>query len=351
MDDDSNKKDDVQPNVTVSIIIVNYNNSEDTNECLSSIAEVPFDDYEIIVIDNNSEEEVSKLINPVPNTRLFRTTKNVGFAQGCNIGAKQASGEYLFFLNNDALVTEGLFPALICHIRRNQNTAAVVPHVLFNHNRTEIDTGLSTLDNLGFGWHPNHLADVESDAVPTDPCEIPWGSGCALLVDRAAFEEIGGFDGQFFMYKEDLELGLRLRKAGYTIYLIPQAIVYHKFSRSVKDELDLDRSPFQTFHEQRNRAKLLTKHYPARILLSSLPAIVGSFIYWDFFLAREKSLSEGLQALIEQICYARRGITERSDVKNDEWTDWITVLSIFDYLMLAINRKSFYTGEFELNQS
>lgn len=332
----------------VSIIILNYNGSEYTNPCLRSLEEISYDDYEVIVVDNGSDQEdPEEAIDPIPEMQLYETGENLGFSKGCNYGAERASGRFLLFLNNDTTVTESLFDRLLVPLR-DGSAAAAVPQVRFDHNREVIDKGYGMYDALGFGWHPNHLKRADAETVPDESIETPWGSGCAFAVTRDAFDEVGGFDPDYFLYTDDLDLSIRLRKAGYSIKYVPDAVLYHKYSRGVKDELDLDRSSFQVFHEQRNRAKFLLKLFPAVTLIRNLPHILASFIYWNLFIARKESISRVVDGIRDQVRFALKGLSERNTQNAGRWTKYMKQHTIFDYARLAMNREEYYEGEFEI---
>ena len=336
---------------SVSVIVLNYNGANETNECLRSIEQQNFEDYEVVLVDNGSEPESFDALQPRTRTRIYRLKENVGFARGCNFGARKATGDYLFFLNHDATVQPDTIPTLLSVITASPDTAAVVPRVYFEHEKQLIDKGLGVFDNLGFGWHPFHLARADEEHVDEAERETVWGSGCAFLVDATVFEELGRFDPDFFMYTEDLDFCLRLRKVGYAVQLAPSATVYHKYSRGVKDELELDRTPFQVFHEQRNRAKLLTKHYPLGPLLRYSPHIFLSFLYWNVHIARRTSLREGVEALSSQIQYAAKGAKERVPFHVAQWKNLVKTHGIRDFITIGLNRKSLYEGEIEVTET
>lgn len=333
-----------------SIIILNYNNSEDTNECISSISETSYDDYEIIIVDNGSKGDPESEIQTGSKIELFTLTENRGFAGGCNFASRKSNGEYLLFLNNDTLVTENAIPQLISILQESEKAAAAVPQVRFHHDRNLIDKGIGIYDNLGFGWHPNHLTASNDSDIPRGVCETPWGSGCVFLIKKELFRSIGEFDQDFFMYTEDLDLSIRLRKENYNIKYNPDSVVYHKYSRGVKDDLDLDRTPYQAFHEQRNRAKLLTKHYPARILARYSIHIILSFLFWSLYIGNNQSMRKGMKALYQQGKFGYKGIRERDVDHEQRWTKYLVTHSLYDLIKIGLNREDFYEGEFELEE-
>jgi len=335
----------------VSIILLNYNGHEDTNTCLDSIRELQFDEYEVIVVDNGSEGDPKENITTIPNMELHCLEKNVGFSNGCNYAASHANGKYLLFLNNDAEINTSAIEKLVGKIESDPETAAVVPQVRFDHDRSLIDKGYGLYDNLGFSWFPNHVKSAEAKSVPQDSCSTPWGCGCALLVQRSIFEELDGFDEDFFMYTDDLELSIRLRKAGYDIKYVPSAVVYHKYARGVRDGLNLDRNPFQLHHVHRNRAKVLTKHYPLTVLVRSIHLIVASFLYWGAIIAAKGEPRRSLRYLADVFRFARMGLSERDTGNSERWTQFMRYQSLRNYLQLALNRKKFYEGDVEVPET
>lgn len=327
---------------TVSVVVVNYNTAELTKQCVDSIENSEYPVSEVIVVDNASEDdERERLEELLSDATIHYLQENRGFAGGCNYGAEVATGNYLFFLTSDAVMVSGTIRELVEDIR-SPEVGAVVPQVRLEHDRDLIDKGLGALDDLGFGWHPNHLRPVDSEEVPTETCETLWGSGCAMLVDSAVFSSIGGFDDDFFMYMEDLELCLRLREQGLNILYEPESVVLHRFSRSVKEELDYGKNSFQIYHQNMNRAKVLTKHFPLELLARRLPIIILSFVYWNTVLARRGGLSQSVQASVGEVKYAVQGLKEREEERDMEWTDEIQRQKFSEYLRIGLNKSEFY---------
>ncbi|KPN32325.1 glycosyltransferase AglI [Halolamina pelagica] len=327
---------------TVSAVIINYNTAELTKRCVDSLEESAYPITEILVVDNASDEaDQDKLTASLSHTDLHFLSENRGFAGGCNYGVRKATGDYIFFLNSDAVIISDTVTKLVEDLKLS-SVGAVVPQVRLEHDHDLIDKGIGALDELGFGWHPHHLRPVGAEEVPDETCETLWGSGCAMLVDCAVFDELGGFDEDFFMYVEDLEFCLRLQEDGWTVLYEPDSVVFHGFSQSVKQKVDYGKNSFQIYHQNINRAKMLTKHFPLTLLAKGLPILILSFLYWNLILAWRDGIVQATRAFSCELQYAVRGLREREAGRNMEWTTEIQSKSFAEYVGIGLDKEDFY---------
>lgn len=215
----------------VSIVIPCLEQGMYTLECLASISDsanktVP---YELIIVDNNSEDMSYKEIQNIPGVKYIRLLENKGFGEACNIGAKEAQGTYIMFLNNDAQIASDTINALVSSYEEDkENTGIIGPKVLsFDGTLQEAGCCLHSDGSgefVGFGYHPeeprfNYKREVE------------YVSGVALFMSKENFVEIGGFDSRYSpAYCEDADLCLKIRKYGKKIYYEPRATIAHHLS-------------------------------------------------------------------------------------------------------------------------
>jgi GT2 family glycosyltransferase len=209
----------------VSIIVVTYNRAEYTYECLESLlahAEVP---AELLVVDNGSTDETVELLSRLRNATVLVNDTNVGFGRACNQAAARAAGEHLLFLNNDAALAPGCLSALHETLKADPRCGAVGGRLVWPNGRLQEAGGIvwddGTAEAYGRGSSP--FAPEFSYVREVDFC-----SGALLLVRRALFEELGGFDERFApAYYEDVDLCLGIRRLGHRVLYQPGATVRH----------------------------------------------------------------------------------------------------------------------------
>ncbi|MDD5625873.1 MAG: glycosyltransferase family 2 protein [Patescibacteria group bacterium] len=214
--------------MNISIIIVNYNAQDWLEDCLRSILKYSADiKLEIIVIDNNSTDESKKFIREKFSTiKLIESDKNSGFGQANNQAAEIATGDILFFLNPDTLIQENIFQKIINAFEQDSKIGIVAPQLVLPDNSLQPwaygkEEGIMGIIKNKFknNLSAHQLANLSA--------EFDWVSGAALAIRRDIFEKINGFDEKFFMYFEDKDLCLRVKKLDYKIAVLPDAKIIH----------------------------------------------------------------------------------------------------------------------------
>ncbi len=227
----------------ISILVVNYNGERTIQQCIESLKNqnFPKDQYEIIVIDNNSTD---KSYNLVPrDIKLIKSNTNLGFAKANNLVLKVAKGEYIALLNNDAIADKNWLKELHKEIQK-ENIGAVCNRVNYGNTNLPWFSGAKI--------YPINL--VKHNYLKNKRGYSDYPCGCSMLIKREVIEKLGYlFDEKFFMYGEDNDLGLRLKKAGYKTLYIPTPITEHLIpvDRLSKNEV------YSTF---KNRTYLMYKH-------------------------------------------------------------------------------------------
>ena len=212
---------------TVSIIILNYNGLEHAEHCLTSLAgmDFPSSQREIIMVDNASTDGSAELIaRQYPHVRLIRSAINLGFSQGANLGASAATGKYLAFLNNDMRVSPTWLSELV-KTALADGQCAVIGSAILNWEGIAHDFVGRPDDAFCLASAPHPLPTY---AMPDGVRHFLFVSAGAALVRADAFRECGGFDPDYFMYHEDVDLCWRLWLRGYKCALTPQSITYHR---------------------------------------------------------------------------------------------------------------------------
>ncbi len=242
--------------IKISIITINYNGLADTCALIDTI---PFNDetLEVIVVDNASKEDEATIIEQCyPQVKVIRSKDNLGFAGGNNLGIKAARGQYLFFINNDTVLDVkgqkseviGFFQPLIDRLKSSPKIGMVCPKIRFTWGNHPIQfagyTPLSRITmrnrSIGFGEADNGQYNTAHTT--------PYAHGAAMMVKREAIEKAGVMPECYFLYYEELDWSMMIRRAGYEIWYEPAYTIYHKESQATGQN-----SPLRTYYITRNR--------------------------------------------------------------------------------------------------
>jgi len=216
-----------------SIIIPVYNNWEYTRQCLLSLeAEDYRQQAEVIVVDNASTDATAtRLKSEFPWVEVIRNEQNLGFAKACNRGAERARGKYLVFLNNDTKVQKGWLEALIAACEGEAGAGIVGSKLLYPDGRLQHAGVEIAYPGGAFPIHPGHLRYGQPDA-PDARREVEAVTGAAMLLPRAVFYELGGFEEVYQNGYEDVDLCLKARAGGYRILYEPASRAIHYESKT-----------------------------------------------------------------------------------------------------------------------
>lgn len=256
----------------VSVITVNFNHNNVTDALLDSIsAKNRYKDIEVVVVDNGSS------VNPVPQWQVkypwvtfIRSEKNLGFAGGNNLGITKATGDYLFFINNDTEVTDQLVEQLVATLDNNPDVGMVSPKIRY-YDQPEIlqYAGFSRMDY--YTARTVCIGQGEKDEGQYDKLtgETGFIHGAAMMVRRAAIDKAGLMHENYFLYYEEMDWCERVRKAGYKIWVNMQAVIYHKESVSVGPT-----SALKEFFMNRNRILFIRRNcdFSTRV------------VFWPYFI-------------------------------------------------------------------
>jgi len=206
-------------NLKISVIIITFNSSEYILNCLKSVKKSTYPNYEIIVVDNGSKDRTIELIqNNFSEIKLILNNKNFGFAEGNNIGVKQAQGDIIFLLNDDTVIDPNLISILVKELISSDKTGIIGPKIYYMNPKDKVWFGGGKIEWFkGKGKHLNLNTKQEVDYI----------TGCALMIKKKVIDKISLFDKNFFAYYEDADLCQRTIKAGYKIIYIPFGGVWH----------------------------------------------------------------------------------------------------------------------------
>ena len=229
----------------VSVIIVTWNGRQYLEACLESVAAQQGVDTETIVVDNASTDGTAVLVRDrFPWVRLVALDENRGFAGGNNAGARVAQGRHLAFLNNDTVAHPGWLQALRKGIDVESGFVLATSRIVYMHDPDIIDSAGDGFLRWGGAFKRHHGAAAQ---VASESAEVFGICGAACLVLKTVFDELGGFDEDFFASHEDVDLSYRARLRGYRCRYVADAIVRHHGSATIGNI-----SRFAVLYGQRN---------------------------------------------------------------------------------------------------
>jgi hypothetical protein len=261
---------------TVDIIIPHYRRRDMLERSLDSLAETSYPSMGIIVVDNGGTEAgLVFLVKRYRNARLLRLPENRGYAGGCNAGLQNSSADYVVFMNDDTKHDPMWLEALVRTALEDDQLGALQPKILslkpYGKGQKFFDYAGAAggmIDRFGYPWCLGRtFSTVERDRGQYD-CgqDIFWASGVAMFVKRAVVEELGGFDEDFFMHMEEIDLSWRMTLAGYRVRSVPSSVVLHEGGASLQGG-----SPEKIYFNHRNNVTMLLKNRSAVGLLWVIP--------------------------------------------------------------------------------
>jgi GT2 family glycosyltransferase len=242
----------------VSVITVNFNQPKVTEELLQSIP-ATYADLEVIVIDNGSEtNHVTTWRSKYPKIIFIRSEINLGFAGGNNLGIKAATGDYLFFVNNDTEFTPMLIEKLSGVLALKAEIGLISPKIKYFHNKNLIQYAGYTEMNFYTGRNSCiGLKETDNGQYDNLNCMTAYCHGAAMMVRRSAIEQAGPMSETFFLYYEELDWCEHIKKAGYIAWINTDAVIYHKESVSVGKK-----SRLKAYFMNRNRILFIRRNAP-----------------------------------------------------------------------------------------
>lgn len=244
----------------IAVVILTWNNVDYTLTCLRSLA-MQRTPHTVYVVDNGSTDTtVADVAAQFPSVHVIANPTNLGFAAGNNVGLVAAfadGADAALVLNNDTTLDPDALTHLVATAKAHPEAGFLSPVILFAQPPHRVWFAGARVNRwTGRSRHTQYNAPSAS-VIPTVR-EIERATGCAMLVTRACYRQIGGFDTALFMYAEDTEYSLRARAHGFTILLVPQSVVYHHVSVSVGG----GRSPNIIYYSTRNGIVVMDRHCP-----------------------------------------------------------------------------------------
>jgi len=300
----------------VSVIIVNYNGINILARCLEALQRQNFGDFEIIVVDNASQDgSVQWLALHHPEVKVIALEVNTGFTGGNNVGYRVASGKFIAMLNNDTEVSECWLGELVAAMEGD-------PRIGICSSRIVV-SGTDIIDSVGGGFTTAgsgfKRGEGESQQHYLSSCQVDGACAAAALYRRTMIEEIGFLDGDFFLNHEDTDLDFRAFLAGWKSVYVPTAIVQHDVSATLGTMSELT-----VYYFSRNSILVWVKNMPLTLMLRffhhRLFYELATFVYYCVLGRRWKAYLTGkLDAvrLLPTMLQKRRVIQRNRRISNN----------------------------------
>jgi GT2 family glycosyltransferase len=248
----------------VAAVVVAYNSAAELPDTLAALRAQLVPGDELVVVDNASADD-SAAVAAAAGARVLAGGANRGFAGGCVAAVEATTAPLLFFCNPDARLAPGALDALRAAADEHPGWGAWQALVTLTGAR-EVNTAGGVTHWLGMGWAGGYGRGVAG--VGREPREVSFASGAALFARREAWDAVGGFTPEYFMYGEDLDFSLRLRLAGWGVGIVPAARVEHAYH--------FGKGAYKWFLLERNRWWTVLGAYPAALLWTLLPALLAA---------------------------------------------------------------------------
>lgn len=325
---------------TFSILIVNYNGKQHLEECLGSVYGQSFKDFEVVMVDNASADgSVEWVKERFPEVKVVVSRTNLGFAGGNNLGLPHCSGRWIFFLNNDTRIAPDALAELDAHAKSAPKTRVFACFLLNYKDPSKVDSAGDTI----YTWGPTFSWTGYPAAKFTSPRQVTSACAGAAVYHRDVLDRIGGFDEDFFLNFEDVDLSLRARHAGENILFLPSVKVYHKGSASLGGK----KSRTSLFYSERNFLAMVLKNFPLPNLIRFLPALLfikaGSLRTCVKYGCAEAWFKANLEALrlLPGMLAKRRAIQETSVLGGREFARLLRKSWLRE-------RLAFHRGEYDI---
>lgn len=260
-------------NKCVWIVIPSWNRKEDLLACLASLNKILYKPYEILVIDNASEDQsVEAVKHQFPNVQCFSLSENLGAAVASNIGfeiALSGGADMVLRLDSDTIVTPNFLSPLVNFMVLNPDIGIISPKILYYQPSDVIWYAGADAHPFHFGSTSDLIGKKDSE-VSICSREVDYAWGAAMLIRREVLEKIGGFDTKFFIYYEEVDFCLRVKNLKYKIYYLDDSKIWHKVGTS---------KPTSWTAYQWNRSKILLYRKHAKNIFHMLSLILYAYSY------------------------------------------------------------------------
>jgi GT2 family glycosyltransferase len=319
----------------ITIVIPNYNGNKYLKECLDSIYVQKYSDYQIIIIDNASNDGSYKWLKEYKDITFKQLDKNYGFSRAVNEGIKLAKGEYILLLNNDTELCEGFFEEILKVMLKDSKIFGVSSKMIQYHNKTLIDDAGDEYTVIGWGYKRG-----DGNSVEDFTREEQVFSACAgaALYRKEVFDKIGYFDENFFAYMEDLDISYRANIYGYKNMYAPNAKVYHIGSATTGGRYNA----FKIKLSARNNVYVPYKNMPLLQLVINAPCLLLGYVVKQKVFARKgygKEYKEGLMEGFKTLNKIKKVPFKFKNIPHYCYIEWRLIRNAFKYIPTSLDRE------------
>jgi GT2 family glycosyltransferase len=307
----------------VTAIVVSFADPVACTQAIQSLFDQSLVPLEVLVVDNDPVGATATALaaSPVgPSVRVIHPGVNLGYTRAVDLAAEQASGEWLFCLNPDAVAAPDCLELLLASVDGDE-VSVVGAQVLLPDGR--VNAGDNPLNIAGFSWSGGY-GEAREYGPPRDTAAV---SGAAVLLRRDAFLAVGGLCPDFFMYVDDTDLAWRMRMAGWRVRYCPAAVVVHDY--------EFEKGAHKWFYLERNRVWALVSNLELRTLVLLAPVLLAAEALVIWRATSEGWLMEKARAWLSLVRLAPRVLCWRHSVQE--------VRNVSDYRVLGLFSAGFET--------
>jgi len=252
----------------ISIIIVNWNAEKYIKNCIESLINQTYKNFEIILVDNASSDNSVEIIEKkFPQVKIIKNSSNLGFAEGNNIGIKESNGNLIALFNPDAVADKDWISKLVSVLTSSDKIAGVTGKLFYLGDQFGKDAIFCTWSKISpISGNPYNFHNDEPMS------KVDYLSGAAMMVKKEVIDNVGNLDTEFFLYFEDTDWCARAIRAGYDLIYVPEAIAWHAVSA-------LSDSSTKIYHMEQSRIRFAIKNFDSTYIIPFLLNILGETAY------------------------------------------------------------------------
>lgn len=317
-------KNDEKPNERVAIIILNWNNYEDTFECLKTLEKLNYTQFSVFLVDNNSNDGSFEKLQSNYKSGLFsidiefiQTNDNLGFAAGNNIAIQRAyeqGFEFFWLLNNDTIVNSNTLNPLVETLKQKKDVG-IVGSKIYYYNSDEIWFIGGKVNCLTGSAKHISTKKMQGKNLNSALMEVDYITGCSLFFRRQLIDSVGYMNNDYFLYYEETDWNVRARKKGWKIMLASESDLYHKVSFSSGGENN--KAPYVAYYDIRNGYVFAYRNFSK--VISSIALIC---MFWKAVKYCVKLVVLRQNRKLERVWYIYRGLVDGFNIKMNKHPEW-----------------------------
>ncbi|MCC0683608.1 glycosyltransferase family 2 protein [Clostridioides sp. ZZV14-6345] len=316
----------------VDIIIPNYNGSKYLKKCIESILKQKYSKFRIIIIDNNSTDDIYNIIKNYKNLIFKKLDKNYGFSKAVNEGIKLSKSDYVVLLNNDTEIKDDWLEKMLAKIKSDEKIFSVCSKMIKYNDKTLIDDAGD--EYTLFSWTIKRGDGKKINRFNRDKSVFSSCAGAAIY-RKDILEEIGYFDETFFAYMEDVDICYRAKINGYKNMYCADAQVYHVGSATSGSKYN----SFKVKLSARNNVYVIYKNLPFfQILINGLFILMGFLIKYIFFSKKGygKEYKKGFIEGIKTLKNVEKNTFKFKNMLNYIKIEYLLIINMFKYILSII---------------